>query len=112
MANRTAETKSKRSHRIRPHAAYPQGLVRRRTHNAWRRSVNTILVVGVDSVVGANVAAALCEKHRIIGLPLSSAVSISDCTCLPVDSAAAGRAADYIALHRPAQVCYCGHEAL
>ena len=41
--------------------------------------VETILVAGVESVVGANLAAVLSERYRVVGLASSVTVSIKGC---------------------------------
>src|SRR5262245_35957598 len=77
---------------------------------AWRHRVDTILVAGVDTVVGANLAAVLAETHRVVGLS-ASPVSIAECettVCLPIDSAGIK---EWIGLLNPSHVVCCGSAA-
>ena len=41
--------------------------------------MNTILVVGVESVVGANLAAHLSDRYSIIGLSAAADVRVAGC---------------------------------
>lgn len=63
-------------------------IVRRRTTRpaidylharAWRHRVDTILVAGVNTVVGANLAEALSAQHPVVGISFDSPVQLPNC---------------------------------
>ena len=65
-----------------------------------------ILIAGIDSVVGANVAAHLAESFRVIGTTSTSPVSIEGCeTIVTADDAQAIRQA--ATRHRPNRIVLC-----
>ncbi|HEX4070189.1 MAG TPA: sugar nucleotide-binding protein [Planctomycetaceae bacterium] len=65
-----------------------------------------ILIGGIDSVVGANVAAHLAESFRVIGATSTSPVSIEGCeTIVTADDAQAIRQA--ATRHRPERIVLC-----
>jgi dTDP-4-dehydrorhamnose reductase len=72
--------------------------------------VTTILVVGIDSTVGANIAAHLADKHAVVGLSCGGRIAIENC-----ETQLCGTAADAPARHiqaaRPDWIIYCGPEA-
>jgi dTDP-4-dehydrorhamnose reductase len=70
-------------------------------------SVERLLIVGIDTVVGANLAAYLADKFHVTGLSVSEEIAIEGCeTALaPIADAASARQA--IALHRPDRVVLC-----
>lgn len=72
--------------------------------------MTTILVVGIDSTVGANLAAHLADRHAVVGLSCSSRISIDSC-----ETDLCGTSADAPSRHvdaaRPDWIIYCGPEA-
>jgi dTDP-4-dehydrorhamnose reductase len=70
-------------------------------------SVERLLIVGIDTVVGANLAAHLADKFHVIGLGAGEEVAIEGCeTALaPIADVHAVRQA--IALYRPDQIVLC-----
>lgn len=71
--------------------------------------MNQILVVGVETVAGANIAATLAEHATVKGISFDSTLEISGCD-ICVASAADDPAA-IIQTHSPTQVVYCGPAA-
>ena len=72
--------------------------------------METILIVGVDGVVGANIAATLCEQHRVIGLTLQRKTAIAGCETrhCPDDP---GAIRNWVAALRPRWIIFCGASA-
>jgi dTDP-4-dehydrorhamnose reductase len=72
--------------------------------------VTTILVVGIDSTVGANIAAHLADKHAVVGLSCGGRIAIENC-----ETALCGASADAPTRHiqsaRPDWIIYCGPES-
>ena len=66
-----------------------------------------LLVAGVDTVVGANIAAQVSEKYHVVGLTAAASVSIEGCETVvaAADDPAAIR--DAIDSHRPDRVVFC-----
>lgn len=78
--------------------------------NAWRHSVETILVVGIDSVVGANLAAQLADHYQVHGLSQGPRILIDGCDTASV-AFDAETPFDSIRQHTPDMVVYCGPAA-
>jgi hypothetical protein len=78
---------------------------------AWRPRVDKLLVAGIDTVVGANLAAWLANRYRVVGLSFSEPIQIAGCetAACPIDSAEAAHR--WIASERPQWVVYCGPAA-
>lgn len=72
--------------------------------------METLLVVGVDGVVGANLAATLCERFRVVGLTSQRKTTIAGCETrhCPDDS---GAIRNWVAALRPRWIVYCGPAA-
>jgi dTDP-4-dehydrorhamnose reductase len=70
-------------------------------------NVERLLIVGIDMVVGANLATHLADKFHVIGISSSEEISIEGCetTMLPLADAPATRQA--VAVHRPDHVVLC-----
>ncbi len=70
--------------------------------------MNSIIVAGIDSVVGANLAAELSERHHVIGLSFDGDISIADVqtAICRVDDLDAIR--EWVNSTRPDAVVYCG----
>lgn len=71
--------------------------------------MNTILVVGVDTTVGANGAARLAEQSRVVGLSASEPLEIEGCEShsLPPDAPAQS----WLRKIQPDHILYCGAES-
>jgi len=73
--------------------------------------VETILVVGVDSVVGANCAASLSSRQPVIGVAFHGHIQIPGCEtelCRSTSTDAVLRIAERVA---PQRIVYCGNGA-
>src|ERR1700733_10581270 len=70
-------------------------------------NVERLLIVGIDTVVGANLATHLADKFHVIGLSSSEEISIEGCetAMLPLAEAATTRQA--VAVHRPDHIVLC-----
>jgi dTDP-4-dehydrorhamnose reductase len=70
-------------------------------------NVERLLIVGIDTVVGANLATHLADKFHVIGLSGSEEISIEGCetAMLPLADAATTRQA--VAVHRPDHIVLC-----
>ncbi len=66
-----------------------------------------LLIVGIDTVVGANLAAQLADKFHVTGLSASEEIAIEGCetATAPIVDAASARQA--IALYRPDRLVLC-----
>ncbi len=73
--------------------------------------MNTILVVGVESLVGANLAAHLADRYSIIGLSASAGVHIDGCDIEHLVDDEARDAARWLRSARPDWLVYCGPES-
>lgn len=73
--------------------------------------MNTILVVGVDTTVGANCAARLAEKQSVVGLSTNRSVSVDGCDMQMFDPANPDEAEGWLSDVRPERVLYCGPES-
>lgn len=73
--------------------------------------METLLVVGIDTVAGANIAATLKTEFQIEGVSLSIPISLSGCpstVCDPVDRVGIQEEVDQI---QPDWIVYCGPAA-
>jgi dTDP-4-dehydrorhamnose reductase len=70
--------------------------------------VDTILVVGVDTVVGANLALECSANNRVVGIDHTGSVSLSECEILSGNSARHENAARTIADCDATHVVFCG----
>jgi dTDP-4-dehydrorhamnose reductase len=73
--------------------------------------VNTILVVGVESVVGANLAAHLADRYSIIGLCAADDVRIEGCDVERLVDDEARDTSRWLRSARPDWLVYCGPES-
>ncbi|QDT34727.1 sugar nucleotide-binding protein [Thalassoglobus polymorphus] len=77
------------------------------TRNAWRHSVDKFLIVGVDTVAGANLALSLAEKYHVTTWHPEEKFDVVNCDALdPTDSPCAA-----IENAAPDWVIYCGPES-
>jgi dTDP-4-dehydrorhamnose reductase len=67
-------------------------------------SVERVLIVGIDTVVGANLAAQLAHKFHVTGLSAGEEITIEGCETATAQIADAQSARQAIALYRPDQV--------
>ena len=70
-------------------------------------SVERLLIVGIDTVVGANLAAQLADQFHVTGLSTGEEIAIEGCvtTLAPISDAPSARQA--IALYRPDRLVLC-----
>ena len=73
--------------------------------------MNTILVVGVDTTVGANCAARLADRQSVVGLTSRGDVTIDGCETHLFDFENATEAEAWLSDVRPERVLYCGPES-
>jgi dTDP-4-dehydrorhamnose reductase len=71
--------------------------------------VEQLLVAGIDTVVGANLAAHLSDKYRVLGISSAASVSIEGCETAVVPSDDAHSVRQLAAAHRPDRIVLCGH---
>lgn len=75
---------------------------------AGRHSMQNILVVGVHTVVGANLAASLSEHSPIVGLTAADTLAIADCQIVYNGSDDIETVRNWLASLRPSRIIYCG----
>jgi dTDP-4-dehydrorhamnose reductase len=73
--------------------------------------VDTLLVAGIDTVVGANAAAWLANRYKTIALSWSEPIAIYECETSTCDPVACDAASRWIQATRPHRVIYCGPAA-
>ena len=75
--------------------------------------METILVAGVESIVGANLAASLSDRRRVVGLTLhtQAPVSVAGCETRPGPAEQSEAIRQCVAALRPARIVYCGPAA-
>ncbi len=70
--------------------------------------MDTAIIVGIDTLVGANIAATLADRFQVIGISPRSAITIEGCRTV-VDSGGTARTlANQWAAEEPAWIIYCG----
>ena len=70
--------------------------------------MDKLLVAGIDTVLGANLAAWLASRWHVVGLSWSEPLSIAGCETAVCDPGAADSARQWLASERPQWVVYCG----
>jgi len=70
--------------------------------------VDKILVVGIDSVVGANFAAELAQRFQIIAVSLGELLDIAGCEIVLCDTGDTESVRKCVASQRPNGVVFCG----
>ena len=70
--------------------------------------MDTILVVGIDTVLGANLAATFADRYRVVGLSTSSPISIAGCQSALCRSQNRQAVREWIMSVRPDWVVHCG----
>ena len=74
--------------------------------------MDTILIVGIDSCVGANLAATWSDRYRVIGLAKNSkSMRILGCSVEDSSSNSASSIQQCITQHRPTWIVYSGRAA-
>ncbi len=73
--------------------------------------MKTFLIIGVDSVVGANLAASWSEQTRVIGLSSGAPVSISGCERATVERSSLDGFRKCLQQTRATHVIFCGSAA-
>jgi dTDP-4-dehydrorhamnose reductase len=79
--------------------------------NARRLRVDKLLVAGIDTILGANLAAWLANRYQVVGLSWSDALAIAGCETATCNPDATDAAHHWIASERPQWVVYCGAPA-
>lgn len=70
--------------------------------------MDTILVVGVDSIVGANIALECAQHTRVVGIDFNGSTSLADCEILVADDGASQTPSELIRNCDADQVVLCG----
>lgn len=73
--------------------------------------MKTFLIVGVESVVGANLAASWSEHERVIGLAAGSAIALSGCNLAILEHHSADGIRQCLQQTRATHVIFCGAAA-
>jgi dTDP-4-dehydrorhamnose reductase len=73
--------------------------------------VDKLLVAGIDTILGANLAAWLANRFQVVGLSWSESISIAGCQTDVCDPGSLDAAHHWIARERPNWVVYCGAPA-
>ena len=73
--------------------------------------MNTVLIVGVDTVAGANCAVVFGEKFRVVGLAQRTGVRIEDCEIRTLQRHDAATVRQVMQQEQPQWVLFCGAAA-
>jgi dTDP-4-dehydrorhamnose reductase len=73
--------------------------------------VDKLLVAGIDTISGANLAAWLAHRYQVIGLSWGDSLAIAGCETATCNPDAADAARHWVASERPQWVVYCGTPA-
>ncbi len=73
--------------------------------------MKTFLIVGVETVVGANLAASWSEQERVIGLSASSGISLAGCERTSLERTSAEGIRQCLQQTRATHVIFCGAAA-
>lgn len=73
--------------------------------------MKTFLIVGIESVVGANLAASLCGQTRVVGVSAGSSVSLPGCERATLDHGNADAIRNCLQQTRATHVIFCGSAA-
>jgi dTDP-4-dehydrorhamnose reductase len=79
---------------------------------ARRHRVDKLLVAGINTTVGANIAAWLALRYQVVGLSFGPPLSIANCETAECDPASAESVHRWVASQRPQWIVYCGPGAL
>lgn len=70
--------------------------------------MNKLLIAGVDTIVGANLAAWLAPRYQVLGLSWGEVLTIAGCETAACDEHSTEAPRQWIASERPQWVVYCG----
>ena len=70
--------------------------------------MDKILVAGVNTVVGANLAEALCEQRSVIGVSFNSSVDLPKCEVEAETPKKPAAVLDYLKKVQPSRIVFCG----
>lgn len=73
--------------------------------------METVLVIGLDTVAGANIATCLSSRYRVVGLTSATPVSLQGCETHTYQEDDVETAQHWLSLIRPDWVVYCGMAA-
>ena len=73
--------------------------------------MKTLLIVGVETVVGANLAAMWSDRMRVVGLSMKPNINVSGCEMGTCDRTTADAVRKWINQTQPTHVVYCGAAA-
>jgi dTDP-4-dehydrorhamnose reductase len=79
--------------------------------NARRLRVDKLLVAGIDTILGANLAAWLANRFQVIGLSWTDSLSIAGCETATCDPNSLEAAHHWVAMERPNWIVHCGTPA-
>jgi len=74
--------------------------------------VDKLLIVGVDTIAGGNLAAWLAPRYQIVGLSLQGPLSIAGCETAACDAGSPDAPRQWVASERPQRIVYCGPGAV
>lgn len=73
--------------------------------------MKTFLIVGIESVVGANLAASMCGQTRVVGISAGSNISLPGCERATLERGNADAIHNCLQQTRASHVIYCGSAA-
>lgn len=73
--------------------------------------MDKLVIAGVDSVLGANLAATLSSRFNVVGLSFHSEVTIDGCETAPCDADDPQTIAGWVESEQPQWLVYCGPAA-
>ena len=73
--------------------------------------MDKLLVAGIDTILGANVAAWLAHRYQVMGLSWREPMTIAGCETAVCDPDALDAAWQWVASERPQWILYCGTPA-
>ncbi len=73
--------------------------------------MDKILVAGIDTVLGANLAALLASRYTVVGLSWSAPIGIAGCETAVCEGQSTAAARDWVAAERPQWIVHCGEAA-
>ncbi|MBI3861497.1 MAG: sugar nucleotide-binding protein, partial [Planctomycetia bacterium] len=73
--------------------------------------MDKLLVAGIDTILGANLAAWLANRFQVVGLSWKGPVSIAGCETATCDPDSPEAAHHWVAMERPQWIVHCGTPA-
>ena len=73
--------------------------------------MDKLLIVGIDTLVGGNLALALADRCEVVGFAGRSQFEIAGCRTLPVSLISGPQVSEAIVSEQPAWIVYCGPTA-